>query len=101
LLPPVRVAYPFPGFSASIRSSDFHVSIGIAPVAPRRGLISVRALALDRRCVRLQTPCASRSGYRAPDSIEDRVGLPGHWVICFVRAMVEHPAGCGLASPFI
>ena len=24
------------------------------------------------------------------------MGLPGYWVVLFLRALVEHPAGCGL-----
>jgi hypothetical protein len=35
----------------------------------------------------------------APESRRTREGLPGNWVVLFVRAEVVHPAGCVMSSP--
>ena len=56
----------------------------------------VRAPA-DAPCVGEWSPGPRDAG----NSIEERVGLPGYWVIRFARAMVDQPAGCDLDSPFI
>jgi hypothetical protein len=35
----------------------------------------------------------------APDHPWKDKDLPGYWAILFVRAVVQHPAGCGASLP--
>ena len=104
LLGRVRVASKFPDVNAPMQPSDFLASVSRDFGSPRQRPTSMQELVLSRLRMLLRTRSASETGHRLSEKpVRSRKGedLPGYWVILFMRAVVQHPAGYGPSSPLL
>jgi hypothetical protein len=89
-------ATPFPTFPAHMRPSDSLTPFGLGSGSPRRWPTSWPvSSSWPDSCVHPQNAGPSEIGARLPVGrhfTRRRQGLPGYWVVLFIRAGDKHPA---------
>lgn len=85
-----------------MRPSDSLASVGCALRCPLRAAYRRADAVLDRAARASADACPPESGHRisaSPVSRRRGQGLPGCWIVLFVRAVDCDPAGCTVSSP--